>query len=295
MAGDSGNSGNGNWQAAAGAGISLLGNLASNYSAGKRQDKQNEENRKRADEQYARSQADETLKYQRQLDQWNRENLYNSPEQQMLRLKAGGLNPNMVYGTGVQAAGQTSVSSPRAETPKYQRAQAGKAQVIPITANVMAEYLRVKQQQANIDYIKANTQSIDQKTGHDQVKQQLAEFNRDVLQPLSKVKTEKQLEALDKAIKYKEGQIEGQKSTNKIKAWEAKLTDYDLTPRDSKLLRLFFMNSDLKDELLKYTEDQIRSLIEGIRTPSFLQQFLGTDPINPEFQIGNPEHYLNKN
>lgn len=34
------------------------------------------------------------------LEQWNRENAYNSPKQQMQRLKEAGLNPNLVYGKG---------------------------------------------------------------------------------------------------------------------------------------------------------------------------------------------------
>lgn len=35
-----------------------------------------------------------------QLDMWNRTNDYNSPIKQMERLKAAGLNPNLVYGNG---------------------------------------------------------------------------------------------------------------------------------------------------------------------------------------------------
>lgn len=34
------------------------------------------------------------------LKDWNMQNEYNSPEKQMERLKAGGLNPNLVYGNG---------------------------------------------------------------------------------------------------------------------------------------------------------------------------------------------------
>ena len=36
------------------------------------------------------------------LEQWNRENAYNLPTAQMARLKAAGLNPNLVYGSGAQ-------------------------------------------------------------------------------------------------------------------------------------------------------------------------------------------------
>ena len=42
--------------------------------------------------------------YQKQrqdaIDDWNRQTLYNSPIEQMKRLKEAGLNPNMVYGSG---------------------------------------------------------------------------------------------------------------------------------------------------------------------------------------------------
>lgn len=34
------------------------------------------------------------------IDDWNRNNLYNSPSEQMARLKSAGLNPNMIYGKG---------------------------------------------------------------------------------------------------------------------------------------------------------------------------------------------------
>ena len=41
-----------------------------------------------------------------QLDMWNRTNDYNSPLQEMQRLKAGGLNPNLVYGGGATTKAQ---------------------------------------------------------------------------------------------------------------------------------------------------------------------------------------------
>lgn len=47
------------------------------------------------------------------LADWNMMNEYNSPIEQMKRLKAAGLNPNLVYGNGATA---TSSSQPRAST-----------------------------------------------------------------------------------------------------------------------------------------------------------------------------------
>lgn len=40
------------------------------------------------------------LAYQRQVEMWNMNNLYNTPEAQMARFRAGGLNPHLIYGQG---------------------------------------------------------------------------------------------------------------------------------------------------------------------------------------------------
>lgn len=53
------------------------------------------------------------------LEQWNRENEYNSPLAQMERLRAAGLNPNLVYGNG---ATTTAAKSPSAEVATMQPA-----------------------------------------------------------------------------------------------------------------------------------------------------------------------------
>lgn len=51
------------------------------------------------------------LQYQKNLEQWNRENEYNAPVAQMQRLRDAGLNPNLVYGNGNNTAG-SAASSP---------------------------------------------------------------------------------------------------------------------------------------------------------------------------------------
>lgn len=42
------------------------------------------------------------------LEQWNRENEYNSPLKQMERYQEAGLNPNLIYGNGVSSSGNSS-------------------------------------------------------------------------------------------------------------------------------------------------------------------------------------------
>ena len=53
--------------------------------------------------------------YQKDLEMWQRSNEYNSPAQQMQRLKAANLNPSLVYGSG-GVTGNTVAPS----MPKYQ-------------------------------------------------------------------------------------------------------------------------------------------------------------------------------
>lgn len=56
--------------------------------------------------------------YEKNLEMWNRNNAYNSPQAQMQRLKNAGLNPNLVYGNG--AVGNASSTPPQFEAPTMQ-------------------------------------------------------------------------------------------------------------------------------------------------------------------------------
>lgn len=51
------------------------------------------------------------------LADWNMQNFYNSPAQQMARLKSAGLNPNLVYGNGAVATSPSMPRSSSASTP----------------------------------------------------------------------------------------------------------------------------------------------------------------------------------
>lgn len=56
-------------------------------------------------------------KYEKDLEQWNRENAYNTPTAQMQRYADAGLNPNLMYGNG--SSGNAS-SSPSFDAPTLQ-------------------------------------------------------------------------------------------------------------------------------------------------------------------------------
>lgn len=80
--------------------IGLAGSLA-NLAAQKNANKENQLN---SNLQYAKERRDA-------LADWQMNNDYNSPQEQMKRLQAAGLNPNLVYGTGAVANNSSGVNS----------------------------------------------------------------------------------------------------------------------------------------------------------------------------------------
>ena len=64
--------------------------------------------------------AENEKAYARSVEMWNMQNQYNSPTAQMSRLRQAGLNPNLVYGSGV--TGNSAGSAPQYQPAKIQRA-----------------------------------------------------------------------------------------------------------------------------------------------------------------------------
>lgn len=91
--------------------------------------------------------------YAKDLEMWNRTNQYNSPQSQMARLKAAGLNPNLVYGTG--AVANSSGTPPRYNPPQVQYSQ------MPLfnIPQALSAYQDFALKSAQIDNVKANTES----------------------------------------------------------------------------------------------------------------------------------------
>lgn len=91
--------------------LAALGQLASSLinarTAKINTDKTNQANRELAE-----------YSYEKDTEAWNRQNEYNLPTAQMARLKAAGLNPNLVYGNG--AAQSTAATMPKYNAPTMQ-------------------------------------------------------------------------------------------------------------------------------------------------------------------------------
>lgn len=150
--------------------------------AGLYQNKQNQRFQQRTNEQemdfqremYARSRQDS-------LTDWASQNAYNSPEEQMNRLRQAGLNPHLVYGKGadntasVISQGKTSsanLSAPRSEI----------MPALEMGANALMQFQQiknVKQQTENLEANRAltmaNTANAITKGAHDRFDFRLAQ------------------------------------------------------------------------------------------------------------------------
>lgn len=104
-------------------GAALLGNIISGFVGAKQQSKT-------IDKQIAAQKAENAatrehnlqlahLQNSMNIDQWKRENKYNSPAAQMARFQAAGLNPNLIYGqsnTSGQISGSLTSGAPATPT-----------------------------------------------------------------------------------------------------------------------------------------------------------------------------------
>jgi hypothetical protein len=101
------------------------------------------------------------------LADWQMQNKYDSPEQQMARFKEAGLNPNLIYGSVSSSQGGT-MQTPTMDTPDYKAT----AEAKPSPTNIdfqgaaqgvmQAESIRLQQQNAelNAELIKAQTLKV---------------------------------------------------------------------------------------------------------------------------------------
>ena len=94
------------------------------------------------------------------LEQWQRENDYNSPTAQMARFRAAGLNPNLAYGQMSNGASSPTLTSGAASSPTDMSAIGNKRNF----GQAMQEMLGLEMQKAQIEAIKAGTEKTKEDT-----------------------------------------------------------------------------------------------------------------------------------
>lgn len=120
------------------AGASILGGLINSGSAAR----QNRMSQSFSREMYDRQKADN-------LEFWRMQNEYNSPQAQMSRYQAAGLNPHLIYGQG-NSGNAGSISTPDVQSAQFRSPEWGNAVSGGGLAYMSAIYdLEIKQAQIN--------------------------------------------------------------------------------------------------------------------------------------------------
>lgn len=149
---------------------SLLGGFGSSAMNNKAVQDTNKANMEIAKYQAQWQQQENEKAYQRSLKMWNLQNEYNSPTQQMARIRAAGLNPNLVYGNGV--AGNSAGSTPQYEPAKFNAPtmQAYRGWNLGIS-DATSQYLAYRTVKAQVDNMEAQNSLIRQQTATEATRQ----------------------------------------------------------------------------------------------------------------------------
>lgn len=128
-------------------GASLLGNIVGNKQQNSNINKQIAFQRQENEKARAFNKAMAEQANQWSIDQWNRENQYNSPEAMRQRLRDAGVNADLFYGGNAQntASASPSVTPVAPATPTDVSAIGQKATVGDITNNVVSQSLAAAQ------------------------------------------------------------------------------------------------------------------------------------------------------
>lgn len=127
------------------AGAAVLGAGAQAYSSGKT----NLKTRRLIRQQYEKQKADN-------LENWNRLNDYNHPQQQMERLKSAGLNPQLIYGSSSsQAAGNASGAATTPTHGKYTPQPLGLDRIAPSAISTIQAMADLEHKEAVTSNVRA--------------------------------------------------------------------------------------------------------------------------------------------
>lgn len=149
---------------------SLFGGLGSSAMNNKAVQDTNKTNMEIAKYQAQWQQQENEKAYQRSLNMWNLQNEYNSPTQQMARIRAAGLNPNLVYGNGV--TGNSAGSAPQYEPAKFNAPtmQAYRGWNLGIS-DAISQFLAYRTAKAQVDNMEAQNSLIRQQTATEATRQ----------------------------------------------------------------------------------------------------------------------------
>lgn len=114
--------------------------------------------------------AENDKAWNRSVEMWNMQNQYNSPTAQMSRLRQAGLNPNLVYGSGVTGNNAGS-------TPQYQPAKIQRATMEPYRgwnlglSDAVSTFMAMRQNKAQVENMEAQNKLIKEQARTEGIRQ----------------------------------------------------------------------------------------------------------------------------
>lgn len=138
---------------------SIAGNIASNANINNQISEQKRENQANRDWNLNLAR----LQNRWNIDQWNRENAYNSPAAQMARYKAAGLNPDLIYGQPNLSAASPEMTSGDGSLPTDVSNLANKRTMLDIVSasldnDIKREQVKSMRNQNALDSRKVDTE-----------------------------------------------------------------------------------------------------------------------------------------
>lgn len=229
---------------------------------------------------YNRQRSLMALQQQYAVENWQREVNYNSPVEQMKRLKAAGLNPNLVYGNGpigLESPGISSPgspSAPMASTVPYHNPFAEGAQAAQAIAMAKKAGSETIAQDLENKYLNATmAERIDAVALQNKwTKEQTALFKQEFakltgeLNLMQKTAQEKDLN-LKWLDRHLAAEVEDLKQSAKYKEAMAKMTDKDRELLDA--------NFDNLKKYTGYTADMLEKTVDLLKTYGDAQVIVG--------------------
>lgn len=228
----------------------------------------------RKNREFAREERE--LQYQSELEFWRLNNAYNHPTEQMKRLREGGLNPHLVYGTG--AVGNSS-SMPHA--PAQAKWQGEAPQFQPEGAiGLMDTYTNIQAKQAQTDNFREQNTLLkqEQELRRIGILQKLLDY--DIADSTKSAVIERVLLGLDKTrseimnIDTRTEREAANISNDQVRVW-ADVVRTNTGVMDSQMRRKL-MQAGLDRTLIQIKGDEIVNGINSVKLK------LWEDGINPE-------------
>lgn len=264
-------------------GSSLLGSIAGAIGQNKLVNKQIEAQRR--ENQLNREYNLMLARYQNQwnLEQWQRENDYNSPTSQMARLRQAGLNPDLMYGQGTtgNSVGSPEMTSGAPSEPNDMSAMLSKRSFGQTMQQILDREQQRRMNEAQIEAIKANTNKTNAETtginldnfvknGTKEYMIQIAGVNVTNAQKSGQL-TDAQRQAVYQGIEESKQNIDQSKATvDQIRALIDKM-DFDKQQDAKRLIleeiknnaevRELYSRADLNDSQTKLNENELDELV----------------------------------